>query len=429
MKKIIGFLLSMAAVFSLASCKSDKLNDQPVESGPVAPGPDDPDYGTPVDATFYVEIGPEAKAFADGTTVDRLYVGIYEIGSGDKFTWVADNSTDPAVISSKTASVTFNDAIQRGKSYLVIFWAQKDGAPYTIDWATSATSGPLVSMNGTGDANDESRDAFYGCYETGAVTSDINLTGSPIELSRPFAQVNILVPNSNIDNLTDQVSSTMSISDAPTVLNLATKATSGFVKWDFHPTSISEPAFGEFANTHKYVAMNYVLVDQTAADPRYRVEYSVLCGSQSALDKTIANMPLRRNCRTNIVGNIFDENFSIIIPAAINPGMYGDFFLTSAVLTVGQSEANAIEMTRGQTYSVEIGLSRVIYFDDDKPEITVNPASVATSEWNLVTGRLEITPQVENGSAVITLVFPEINWSGTTYSAAIVKVYIKVGNG
>ena len=63
----------MAAAFILGSCQQNELID-----GPAATGD-----GTFVDATFSVALGSPTKAFSDGTTVDRLYVGIYEIGSNN----------------------------------------------------------------------------------------------------------------------------------------------------------------------------------------------------------------------------------------------------------------------------------------------------------------------------------------------------------
>ena len=432
MKRYLFLVIAVLSALAV-SCKQGEIIDQPDDPGsddpgPVIPRPGDPDYGTPVDATFSISLGPEAKAFADGTTVDRLYVGIYEAGADNQFTWAADNSTAPVAISSRSASVTFNGIIQRGKYYRVIFWAQKEGVPYTIDWATHDSTGPIVWMTATGVANDESRDAFYGYYDTGGVTGSIDLTGSPVELRRPFAQINVLVPNSNIDDLTAPATSNMTIAGAPAKLNLATKQTDVPLDWSFAAAEITEPAFGEYAGTHKYVAMNYVLVDQSAFDPRYDVTYSVNNGAQLAFDKTVAKMPLRSNRRSNIVGNIFDENFNITIPTAINPEMEDDLILTSVILSEGQTRANALKLTLGSTYSLKIDVNHPIRYGDQKPEITVNPASVAKAEWNLSTGKLDITPLVKNGSAVITLVFPAIMYS-PMYTAATVDVYIKVGNG
>lgn len=307
MKKLFYFLFTLAAALGVASCQLDKIG-----------GPANPDDGTLVDATFSMVLGTNTKAFADGTTVDKLYAGIYELGTDGTFTWVADNSSAPASISNKTATVTFSGKLQRGKSYRVVSWAQKAGAPYTIDWAVSGTAGPVVTATATGDANDEGRDAFFGIYDTGEVTGNIDLTNSPVTLKRPFAQVNVLVPNASISDASAAMTSSMTIAQAPTKLNLATKATSTPADWSFSTAAITEGAFGNYANAYKYVAMNYVLVDQTAS-ASYDITFSVTAGTQSAADRQVTDTPLKANVRTNLVGNIFDDDFSIIVPVIIDP--------------------------------------------------------------------------------------------------------------
>ena len=419
MKKILFSLLTLAAALSVTSCLKD------IEGG-AAYGD-----GDVVDATFSVVLGPQTKAFADGTTVDKLYAGIYEIGANNAYTWAADNADAPVAISSKAATVTFNGKIELGKSYKVVFWAQKEGAPYAIDWAKTATTGPIVTVTATGNANDENRDAFYGVYETGTVTGAIDLTGSPVSLKRPFAQVNVLVPNTNFADPTVAISSSMAV-NAPTKLNLVTKETSDAADWSLVSAAISEAAFGSYASTHKYVAMNYVLVDQDAtADARYNISFSVIAGTQSLNNKALANIPLKPNGRTNIVGNIFATNFDITVPVIIDPATQTDQELTTVTVTVGQDEANAVALAYSSdspvTTSIEVAVSHAIEADADLPQITVEPASVATAAWNLTTGKLDVTPLVENGSALITLVFPAV--TKTEYSAATAKIYVKVGNG
>lgn len=418
MKRYFYTVLTIAASLSaLTSCYLDELN-----AGKSAHGKENT-----VDATFTAAIGPQTKAFSDGTTVNKFYAAVYEVGSSNEYTWIADNSAEPGAIASGSASVSFNDKLVLGNSYKVVFWAQKEGAPYSIDWAKTATTGPTITVTSTGDANEESRDAFYGVYETGTVTGNIDLTGSPVSLKRPFAQVNVLVPNDNFFNTTYTIYSCMTIAQAPTVLNLLTKETSVPADWSFEMTPIAEAAFGTYASTHQYAAMNYVLVDQTAADACYDITFSVLCGSQSANDKTLANIPLKPNGRTNIVGNIFDEDFDIIIPIVISPEFGTEQVLTIVLVAVGQTAATAVELNFLETTSIQIAVNHPIECDADLPDISSVPEGVVSASWNLTTGELDLTPLVANGSAVITLVFPSV--TKTVYSTATVQIYVKVGNG
>ena len=415
MNRILYLLCAFVALLTVASCAKE-FNDADTGGGAV-------------DMALSVTLDHQTKAYADGTSVDKLYAGVYEV-NGPAFTWVADNAEAPVTISGKAATVSFQSKIKLGKSYKVVFWAQKQDAPYTIDWAKTVTTGPTVTVTATGDANDESRDAVFGVYETGTVTGSIDLTGSPVSLKRPFSQVNVLVPNVNISDPTAAVTSSMTVSQAPTVLNLVTKATSVPADWSFSASAIAEAAFGSYASTPKYVAMNYVLVDQIDA-ACYDLTFSVACGSQVANDKSLANIPLKPNGRTNIVGNIFDMNFNISVPVIVHPGAGTEQEMTTVTVTVGQDEAHAVLLNFNPdgpvTTSIEVAVSHPIEMDADLPQITVEPASVASASWNLTTGKLDVTPLVENGSALITLVFPAV--TKTEYSAATAKIYVKVGNG
>ena len=421
MKKLVYCLFALATLLTTASCVKE-LESKNESAGGTA------------DITLAVSLGSQTKAFADGTKVDKLYAGLYEL-NGSAYKWVADNSDAPAAISGKAATVTFDGKIELGKSYMVVFWAQKEGAPYYIDWAKTVTSGPTVTATATGSANDESRDAFYGRYETGVVTGSIDLTGSPITLKRPFAQVNVLVPISNLTDATASVTSSMSVAQAPSVLNLATRATSDPADWTFSTAAIAEETFGNYSSTHRYVAMNYVLVDQSAAGAQYDVTFSVTCDSQVAANKQVKNTPLKVNARTNIVGCIFDQDFDMSIPVIIDSGIGSEQELTTVTVTVGQNAATAVALDAGYNADpslctaipIEVAVSHPVEVEADKPMITVEPGDVASAEWNLSTGKLEVTPLVANGAAVITLVFPPV--TKTDYSAATVQIYVRVGNG
>ena len=307
MRRALNLFFVIAVMLFAASCVKDVIGIKVVKNA---------------DITLAVSLGADTKAFADGTTVDKLYAGLYEITDSDKFVWVADNSAEPVSINGKAATVSFPGKLQGGQSYRVVFWAQKEGAPYSIDWAAAATSGPVVTAAPTGAANDESRDAFYGYFDTGVVTGNVDKTDTPISLKRPFAQVNVLVSKDNFNDPTAAVSSSMTVAQAPTVLNLATKATSVPADWTFSEAVIAEPAFGTYADAYRYVAMNYVLVDQLINDPRYDVVFSVVTAAaapQTAKDRQVKNAPFRPNGRTNIVGNVFNGNFNVSVPSIINP--------------------------------------------------------------------------------------------------------------
>ena len=417
MKKLLYSLLTLAAALTVASCQ------QELEGGSVH------DDGTLVDATFSVSLGTQTKAFADGTTVDKLYAGIYEIKGTDTYEHVTHTDT-PVAISEKAGSVSFTGKIKRGHSYKIVFWAQKDGAPYTLAWDPA----PTVTVTTTGDANDETRDAFYGEYLTNEVTGNIVLT-DPVTLKRPFAQVNVLVPNANVADFTaGSLVSEMTVANAPTVLNLATKETSSLDDYSFSSAAIAETAFESYATTHKYVAMNYVLVDQTATDLRYNVTFKVSTSAQTTGDtpKSVANTPLKPNGRTNIVGNIFAEDFDITVPVIIGNDPASEHVVTTVTVTVGQTEANAVEVNTATATRIDVAVNHPINTAEEAPTFSYDPEGVATAVWVIDdatagTGHIEVTANVANGTTKITATFPAV--TKAVYSAQTAEFWVTVGDG
>lgn len=418
MKKLLYSLLTLAAALTVASCQKE----QPTSS-----------YGDgdAVNASFAVSMSDAlTKAFADGTTVDTVDAALYEVGgTNDAPTYTFITEADPATIANLKAKVEINGKLKKGKQYRVVFWASKKAttgaettsSPYTVAWDPA----PVVTVTPTGDANDEARDAFFGTFDTGVVTGDVT-TEKDIPLVRPFAQVNVLVPGGNIADGAS-ISSSMTVKQAPTTLNLNTGETDTPADYVFAVAPMAEPAFGGYAQSHKYVAMNYVLVDQDAtASHYYDVSFSVTAGDDSTGDTPKSlTIPLKANVRTNIVGNIF-ESFGFSGGVVVTPDA-GEVVTTDiriAVGTAGTSADDPIPVSSNGEM-VTFAISRDV--TGETPAITYDPEGIVTATWNAQFKGIEIVPQVENGSTVVTVTFAEV--TKTTYSEGKVDVYVKVGNG
>ena len=138
MKKLLFSLLTLAAALTVTSCLKE------VEGAAVY------DDGTLVDAVFTVDLGPQTKALDDGLLATDLYAGLYEVvGSPSTFKHVVHTTEAQALVPGTNKwKVVFPSSLKRGHSYEVVFWAQANGAPYTIDWATgeNVTTGPTVTV-------------------------------------------------------------------------------------------------------------------------------------------------------------------------------------------------------------------------------------------------------------------------------------------
>lgn len=391
MKKLFYSLMTLAAALTVTSCLKE------VEGGSAAY-----DDGTLVDATFSVVLGPQTKAFATGSAANQLYAGLYEKKGETAYAYVADTKV---AVSDMKGTITFEKGLQRGKSYKVVFWAQHEAdgftSPYTVKLDTAK---PSVTVATSGAANDDNRDAFYKVKEFGPVTGDVAYAEGDIILKRPFAQVNVIVPNGNIDVIPAQdQKSSMTVTGAPNALDLLTGTASGEVAYSFTEATIAMTAdFGNYTE-HQYLAMNYVLVDQTGAGS-YPVTFSVTSDAQVASNKTV-NVPLKPNVRTNIVGNVFQDNFNFSGVAVVTPGTEEeDETLEIRTVTIkvdgsepGDSEHVAVGGTSVLTLTFDGELNGSI------KAISSNP-NVATVD---VTGEKEITVTGESaGTVTITITIP-----------------------
>ena len=229
MKKL--FVL-MAAAFAMVACQTD-IN----EVGVVADGV----------ATVEFEVGaPQMRAYSLGQLATNLKYAVYDADGNI----LPELTVTDAEINGKT---NVKIELANNKSYSIIFWAEADNAPYTVDFENKTVT---VNYNGA-VCNDESRDAFYAYKEfevKGAATLGV-------DLRRPFAQVNVgtsdlaAAQNSGFD----PKSSSLKVKNVFSTLNLVDgTATDNVAEVEFATENI--PAADEtfpVAN-HAYMAMSYV---------------------------------------------------------------------------------------------------------------------------------------------------------------------------
>lgn len=173
MKKIY-LILAIAGIMMTTACSNE--NNEPAAEGNV---------------TFTVNLDDiDSRAISDGTTVDQLVFAVYD-AQGNELTALRQNDI---TITGKQATVTTRVVI--GQGYSFAFWAQKSGNTF---YNTANLKDIVVSY--TGNANDETRDAFTASWSIDKVEGAINET---ITLRRPFAQVDYVC---SIEEWTDLMNS------------------------------------------------------------------------------------------------------------------------------------------------------------------------------------------------------------------------------
>lgn len=405
MKHIFKTFITLTALSVLFGCSREE-NYNPVLPEDV------------IHASFQLKTGGIAtKAFSDGLSADGLLVGLYnKQGEGDNatLTYLQDLSvTDLTKIPVSGKAATFETNLVRGQNYVLVFWAQKKtSVAYTLDFATQT-----LTVSTTGDANDESRDAFYKVFETGTI-SETNFQFSGIELTRPFAQINVLAPNEDVTAAALSkvifTKSAMTVSKAPKTMNLLTGAVGDFTAtYTMDAAAITEPVFGSFAETHTYIAMNYVLGDD--AKKLYDIDldvYSTVNGEeQSPIHFDVDNAPAQRNYRTNIIGNVFtlDTQFNIIINPIYNEPSYEEglpgveFEPVTITPTLPDTTPDGVTVTPSATE----GAPATINFAPNAGPLTLSAAATSEAALHARTSNAAVaTASVSGSNVTITPVTP-----------------------
>lgn len=270
---------------------------------------------TPVTFSLGLENAMSTRAISDGSGVDKLIYAVFD-KEGNRVAQSDDSAEFPF---EKTISLV------KGEQYTAVFWAQNESCDaYTIseDYTT-------ITVNYDGALNnDETRDAFFK-FETFTAREGMSLN---VILKRPFAQVNMGVTQADWQNAAyagfEITKSSVEIKQAATTLNLVNGLVGSPVDVTFAVNAI--PANDKLivdlncdgeSEEYKYLSMCYFLANdsdndngakQTTLDGLKFVLSSEDGSKTLTLQDGLANAPVQRNYRTNIVGsNILTEDIDV----------------------------------------------------------------------------------------------------------------------
>ena len=296
MKKSIFLGLATFAMLLTTSCVNEIAPSKEIGDTPVTF-----QIGTPEIAT---------RAYSDGTTATKLQYAVYDEGG---------NLLDALTVEDAeiNGSTSIELQLVTGNEYSIIFWAAAPNAPYTIDFANKTMT---VNYQGA-VCNDETRDAFYKCHTftvRGAQTETI-------ELKRPFAQLNIGTGDYTASKNAGYVPTTsaVTVKNIYKTLSLVDGVVTDETEAVFAANAIPEGEQFPVAG-YEYLAMNYLLVntEKEVVD----VEFTYADASNDAKTRTVGSVPVQRNYRTNIYGQLLTSDVDInveIKPEYENDDKYG----------------------------------------------------------------------------------------------------------
>lgn len=294
MKSVLRFAAAAALLVLAASCNKEASNGE--KEVPVTMNITLPEIGT--------------KAVADGNSVNQVRCIVFRNGT------LISHTDVTKTITMSNGQATYTTRLISGQTYKMVLWAEvANNSHYSVDYNTATVT---VSYGSVG--NDETRDAFFNSLEFTISEAAANLN---VSLKRPFAQLNYGLSAAD-KALADAISPIAKAEvrldgGAYTKLNLLTGEFSAPatvpVVFASAPVITSEklkvqPAGATAATEYEYLSMNYILVNQEVV-PNATLK---LYDATDALVATVATsqVPLKRNYRTNIVGNLISE------PAQIN---------------------------------------------------------------------------------------------------------------
>lgn len=297
MKKIFWIAAAVAGLFAAASCQKESA-----KAGDAV-----------VTLSVEVPASLETKAIAKAENADIVY---YEVWNADwsKQLFPVDNAALASEkVENKTATVELT--LVADQTYNFIFWAQNEacGAYDVNELKKVKVNYDVISANGNKDVYD----AYY-AVKALTVTGPINET---ITLYRPFAQLNFGTSKmeSSFGNI-ELGATSVTVNSLATVFNTIAGVgeTPATVPVTFAAEGLASTAEKLVTNNSEYtwVTMDYMLMmdEMTTVD----ITADFVVKEIGTVNHSISSVPLQKNYRTNIVGDLFttDAKLQIVIDPA-----------------------------------------------------------------------------------------------------------------
>ena len=300
MRKILIFASAVFAMLCAGACQEKGLGTAPDE----------------VSVSISLELPAEqTKAMSMAELTDVVY---YEVWNSD---WTIrlhpGEGEGPVSVPMNDKYATVALTLVSSQTYNMIFWAQTEdcGAYDVTDLQKVGVDYSVIAADG----NQDKYDAFY-AYKTFEVTGPIDET---VVLNRPFAQLNFGAETmkTTLGDVTVE-STSVKVSRLATVFNTVTGVGENEVTdVVFEGVGLAtDENLMVVGRSYTWVAMDYMLMMDTHDAVEVDAVFNV--GMAAPIKHNISSVPLRKNYRTNIVGDIFtsDARLTIVVdPDFIQP--------------------------------------------------------------------------------------------------------------
>lgn len=406
-KKLFVVMMAIVAMFT-TSCQKEMESDANVgETSIVSFNLSTPEIST--------------RAYGDGTTATKLQYAVYD-AAGNELTEL----TETKGTIDKSTTVTLQ--LTNGNDYSIVFWAAAPNAPYNVDFANKTMTVDYDKVV----SNSDDLDAFY-AYHTFKVSG---VQTETVTLKRPFAQLNIGTSDYAISQKAGYVptKSSVTVKQVYNTLNFVDGTVSGETDAVFAMTAIDRNEVFPVAG-NEYLAMNYLLV------PAYNnivdVDFTYADDSDNAKTRTVTAVPVQRNYRTNIFGEILTSNVSINVN--IEPQFVGNVVkvstwdeFTAAASVDGNYIVLANDISNNNSYTilgnVTVDLNgKTLEITDPTKRINIgnkNNKNAPKPNVTIKNGNLHSKVYAQTGNVVLS----DIKFGGTIAYAGDAQGVITVGS-
>ena len=393
MKKL--FLLAAGLALTLPACQKDE--------GVVS--------DTTSSSSFTVTIpqnGTRAVTddFGAGTSANRCILEIYR---NDKLY----NRIEKGVTGE---TVTFDDLrLVAQQTYDFVFWADcAEGSEGSFTDKTYNTAN-LKSITEIGPfvGNSDERDAFF-AHETFEVTGSFS---RPVTLKRPFGL--LVVKTNDLNEIRDEALKPtgyeVAFKGLPTTFNALTGEVSGSADVSYKAT--------EFAKTDGTISMDFLWATESGAALSDFTMTFYNGGTEICTNDAFTNIPIRRNYRTNVSGNLLTRKGTISV--TIDPEFDENSPIEKVIAEVESAADVKAALESGATDIVVKNLTNAagneivipqIYATDNNVKIsltlpeTSNPVTVKYDDRTGGTGNTEAPANITitaNTTGKLTINTPE----------------------
>ena len=292
----------------------------------------------------------------NGTAVNRFIMEVYLAKTTGELVLLDRQVKAPTAASPKSTS--FNLTLIKDQEYKVLFWADKgDDSMGDFYYKTTDNLQNVSFLPAARKGNNDALDAFS---KMEVITREESKAGfsKSVQLTRPFGQVNFI---------TTDIPAIRALSGGsaflPTDVKVSYTTYTGFnvltqtgtgseaIEYTAPVYSATDPA----TDPAKYtLSMDYMLTATSDRETRNLVKLTALANGYELTTVEVANYPVQRNYRTNIIGKILtgDVTFNITIDPIFD-GEYNHYLASSNedITNAISAGATTISLTPG-TYII-----------------------------------------------------------------------------